>query len=107
MINGLLRPRPSRRVHDQPDDVEIPQHPQNLAMQRQPLVRAEALHAIKHQVDVVAQTLRLHSASVGWACGSAIPYNECAAPRNSGFGWFNIDGIVWCTLRVSGIGSAP
>jgi hypothetical protein len=76
-------------------------------MQRQPLVRAEALHAIKHQVDVVAQTLRLHSASVGWACGSAIPYNECAAPRNSGFGWFNIDGIVWCTLRVSGIGSAP
>ena len=94
MIDGLLRPRSLRRVHDQVNDLDIAQHPQDLVVQGQLLLPAQTLHAIEHQVYVVAQTLRLLRPVCAALTGPLLPYKASPGPLNGGVGWFNSDGRI-------------
>src|SRR6516165_300099 len=96
MINGLLRPRPPRRVHDQVNDLDITQHSQNLVVQAQLLLPAQTLYAIEHQVDVVAQTLRLLSARVLRTLRTALTIKRRGGPVK---GWCRLVQQRNCCVR--------
>jgi hypothetical protein len=51
-------------VSHQANDLNISQHSEQLVMKCQPLLRAEALYAIKRQVNMISQALRLMPARV-------------------------------------------
>jgi hypothetical protein len=59
ILHGRLAERSPHGVGHQPDHLDIPQHPEQLVMQGEPLLGAETLHAVEAEVNVVGQALGL------------------------------------------------
>jgi hypothetical protein len=59
-------------MRHQANALDIPQHPADLVMHGQPLLRPQTLHPIERQVHMVGETLGLLPAGVGWANRSAL-----------------------------------